>query len=202
MLRYKDDARIGSFRELREHWRNDYQVNDRSLLRPGMQAMMMYRLGVWQTGLRRGIVSAITYRIYRFLHIFVRNCYGIEMYATARIGWRLRIAHQSGIVLHHRLVMGDDCLVRQGVSIGRASNHGGGVRAKPPVLGSRVEVGAGAVIAGGITIGDDVVIGPNAVVLRSVPSGALVTITPARVIRRLPKAEKSPPDEPQKHSIE
>ncbi len=201
MLRYKDDARIGSFRELREHWRNDYRVNG-SFLHPGMQAMMMYRLGVWQTGLRRGFVSAIAYRLYRFLHIFVRNVYGIEIYATARIGWRLRIAHQSGIILHRGLVMGNDCMVRQGVTIGRASNHGGGIRSKPPVIGSRVVVGAGAVIAGGITIGDDVVIGPNALVLRSVPSGALVTTAPARVIRRLPKAEQSPPDEPQKNSIE
>jgi serine O-acetyltransferase len=182
-----------------EYWREDRRVNDHSFLRPGMQAMMVYRFGVWQTSLQRGIASALAYRLYRLAHIFVRNFYGIELYASARIGHRLRIAHQSGIVLHPELVMGDDCLIRQGVSIGRASNHGGGIRARAPVIGNRVEIGAGAVIVGGITIGDDVVIGPNAVVLRSVPSGALVTTTPARVIGRPPrggKEESQPPAPP------
>lgn len=83
--------------------------------------------------------------------------------------------------------MGDDCLIRQGVSIGRASNHGEGVRAKAPVLGNRVEVGANAVIVGGIRIGDDVVIGPNTVVMSNVPSGSIVTCPPARVIPRPPR---------------
>ena len=196
MLRYKEDARIRSVRELFDYWREDRLVNDSSFLRPGMQAMMMYRFGVWQTSLRSGIVSGLAYRLYRLGHIFIRNFYGIELYATARIGHRLRIAHQSGIVLHPRLVMGDDCLVRQGVSIGRASNYGGGIRAQAPVIGNRVEIGAGAVVVGGITIGDDVVIGPNAVVLRSVPSGSLVTTTPARVIGRPPRGrndESQPP---------
>ncbi len=126
MFRYREDARIQSFREMLSLMREDKRVNDRSFLRPGMQAMMMYRFGVWQTSLKRGVASAIAYRLYRFMHIYVRNFYGIELYATAKIGRRLRIAHQSAIVLHPQVVMGDDCLIRQGVSIGRASNHGEG----------------------------------------------------------------------------
>jgi serine O-acetyltransferase len=187
MLRYKDDAPIPSLKELVGYWREDRRVNQ-GFLRPGTQAMMMYRFGVWQRGLMPGIISAVADRIYRLFHVLVRNRYGIEIYATANIGRRLFIAHQSAIVLHRRLVMGDDCIIRQGVTVGLASME---VARKSgwrgPVIGNRVEIGAGAILVGGITIGDDVVIGPNAVVLRSVPSGCLVTTTPARVISRPPR---------------
>lgn len=147
----------------------------------------MYRFGVWREGIQTAALRLPFSLLYHVLRRCIRNFYGIEMYSTARIGRRLRIAHQSGIVLHEEAVLGDDCLIRQGVSIGRASNHGEGVRAKAPVLGSRVEVGANAVIVGGITIGDDVVIGPNTVVMTNVPSDSIVASPPARVIPRPPR---------------
>jgi len=117
MLRYKDGARIRSFRELRAFWREDVKVNQ-GFWRPGAQALMMYRLGVWQMGLRGRVVRVIALRLYRFLHVVVRNYYGIELSATAQIGRRLHIVHQSGIVLHPQLVTGDDCVIRQGVTLG------------------------------------------------------------------------------------
>lgn len=179
-----EESRINSLRELSGYLREDWAVNDRSLFRPGFQAMFMYRFGVWRMSIQRRWMRLPFTALYMLMHIWVRNFYGIELHYSATIGRRLRIAHQSGIVVHWGAVLGDDCLIRQGVSIGRASNHGYGVRAKPPVLGNRVEVGAGAVLAGGITIGDDVVIGPNAVVLSNVPPGSIVAVTPARVIPR------------------
>ncbi|MFO7905270.1 MAG: serine acetyltransferase [Pirellulaceae bacterium] len=189
MLRYAEHARIGSFRELKGFWREDVRVN-KGFWRPGAQALIMYRLGVWQLGLQRGIVRAIASRLYRFLHVFVRNRYGIELYATANIGRRLLIAHQSAIVLDQKLVMGDDCIIRQGVTLGLASRDvARKTDSQGPMIGNRVEIGAGAIVVGAITIGDDVMIGPNAVVLRSVPSGCLVTSTPARVISRPPRGE-------------
>ncbi len=183
--------RIESLRELRDWLRDDWSVNDRSLFRPGFQAMFMYRFGVWRMSIRRRWMRMPFSALYKLMHIWVRNFYGIELHYTATIGRRLRIAHQSGIILHSEAVLGDDCLIRQGVSIGRAANHGEGVHAAAPVLGDRVEVGAGALLAGAITIGDDVVIGPNAVVLSNVPPGSIVAVTPARVIPR-PKSIKKP----------
>lgn len=191
MLKYSDSARIRSFRELRELWREDVKVN-KGFWRPGAQALIMYRLGVWQTGLRGRIPRAIALRLYRFLHVMVRNCYGIEFPATAQVGRRLWIAHQSGIVLHPQLVAGDDCLIRHGVTLGFTSSARGKqiVGQRGPILGSRVEIGAGAMIVGPITIGDDVKIGPNAVVMRSVPAGSVVTAPPARVMSPPPKGSK------------
>jgi serine O-acetyltransferase len=191
MLRYASDARIKSFRELREFWREDIRIN-KGLWRPGAQALIMYRLGVWQMGLQRGIVRSIALRLYRVLHVFVRNRYGIELYASAQIGRRLYIAHQSAIVLHPELVMGDDCLIRHCVTIGFTGSapKGSAKLRRGPTTGDRVEIGVGAVIVGPITIGDDVKIGPNAVVMRSVPRGAVVTAPPARVMSRPPTGEQ------------
>jgi len=181
------EPRIRSLRALWEIIREDWEVNDRSWLRPGCQAMVVYRVSVWRMGLRHRIFRAPLCVICRVLQIFVRNFYGIEIYETSTFGRRLRIAHQNGIVVHQETVIGDDCLIRQGVTISRASNHGGGVRAKAPILGDRVEVGAGAVIVGGIRIGDDVVIGPNAVVMTNVPAGSIVSAPPARILARPPR---------------
>ena len=47
-----------------------------------------------------------------------------------------------------------------------------------PIIGSRVEIGAGAVVIGNVRIGDDCFIGANCVVSFDVPSGAIVR--PAR----------------------
>jgi serine O-acetyltransferase len=190
MVRYVAGARIRSFRELRECWREDIAVNQ-GFWRPGAQALIMYRLGVWQAGLQRGLVRSVASRIYGFLHVVVRNYYGIELPASAHIGRRLYIVHQSAIVIHPQVVMGDDCLIRQGVTLGvigssRVARQGA---RRGPVTGDRVEIGAGAVIMGPITIGDDVKIGPNAVVMRNVPSGAVVAAPPARVMSRPPKTE-------------
>ncbi len=188
MPKYREDARIRSFKELREYIGHDASVNGGCYTCPGMQALIMYRFGVWQRGLQKGLLRSACWGLYILMHIFVRNVYGIEIFSRAQIGRRLKIAHQSGIVLHPKVEMGDDCLIRQGVSIGRASNRGGGIRAQAPKIGNRVDIGAGAVIAGGITIGDDVVIGPNTVVLTNVPDGALVTVTPSRIIGRPPRS--------------
>lgn len=192
MLRYVEDARIRSLRELREYWREDIRVN-KGFWRPGAKALIMYRLGVWQLGLQPGIVKSIASRLYRLLHVFVRNRYGIELHASARIGRRLYISHQSGIVLHPGLVMGDDCMIRHCVTIGYAGSRPRGSKEarRGPTTGDRVEIGVGAVIVGPITIGDDVKIGPNAVVMRSVPAGAVVAAPPARVMSRPPIGEQN-----------
>jgi serine O-acetyltransferase len=122
-----------------------------------------------------------------FFAFFVRNFYGIELYPTAEIGRRLGIVHQHGIVIHKRTVIGDDCLIRQGVTIGIRD-----AEAMPPRLGDRVKVGAGAVLAGPISIGDDVVIGPNTVVMTSVPAGSMVTAPPSRIMTPPPRRPRPP----------
>jgi serine O-acetyltransferase len=182
---------IASFRELCAYVREDYATNNRSARKwtlgtPGFQAILVYRIGVWCNGLRPALLRVPVRMFYQAASLFVRNVYGIELSATTRVGRRLGIVHQHGIVVHQRAVIGDDCLLRQGCTIGAAGEGGDGTR--PPVLGNRVKVGVGAVLAGPITIGDDVNIGPNAVVMTNVASGSIVASPQSRVMTPPPRA--------------
>jgi serine O-acetyltransferase len=144
--------------------------------RPGFRAIAVYRLGYW----RRGLGAPWRQLLYvplRFLQRFVRNHYGIELHPTAKIGRRLDLPHQHGIVVHHFAVIGDDCSIQQGVTLCCAT-----VFEEAPTLGNGVKIGANAVLIGGIKIGDGVTIGPNAVVSMDVPAGATVFAPPPRLI--------------------
>lgn len=182
--------RIDSLKELRAFLKEDINVNDWSWRRPGFQAMVVHRFGVYHLCVKNKAYRWFLNKIYKLIHEFVRNFYGIEIYAETKIGRRLRVAHQSGIIIHQKAIIGDDCLIRQGVSIGRGPNHGGGTADAAPTLGNRVEIGANTVLVGGIKIGDDVVIGPCTVVMRNVPSGSIVASQPGRIMT--PPSAKTP----------
>jgi serine O-acetyltransferase len=152
---------------------------------PGFQAVLFYRIGTWAARLPR-VLGLLPSAIYKVGSTFVRCLYGIELYRSAKIGRRFRIGHQNGIVLHHKVEIGKDCVIRQNVTIGQTM-HG-----RPPKLGDRVDVGAGAVIFGQVTIGNDVRIGPNCVVLTDIPDGATVFVPPPKVLQlRKPKKPTS-----------
>jgi serine O-acetyltransferase len=166
-----------TLRTLLAKMREDWNATGRDPSRPGLHAVLVYRFGFWQRGLPKAL-RLLLFPIYILMYWFVRNMYGIELPATARIGRRFWIAHQSGIVIHLFAEIGDDCLIRQNVTLGAAGEDW----RRGPKLGDRVEVGAGAVIIGGVNIGDDVRVGPNAVVMTNVPAGARVVATPSRII--------------------
>lgn len=148
---------------------------------PGFRAVAVYRFGVWRMGLRPKLFRAPFSAVYRALFRFVRNFYGIELPYSAKVGRRVVIEHCGGIIVHGNSIIGDDCTLRQGVTLG--NRH----RTQPhdaPRLGARVDVGAGAKILGAVAIGDDAQIGANAVVLVDVPSGRTAVGIPARILRR------------------
>jgi serine O-acetyltransferase len=96
------------------------------------------------------------------------------------IGRRFKIEHFGGIIISGDTVLGDDVLIRNGVTVGLRHT---GIRGAP-VIGDRVDIGAGAKILGPIKIGNDVVILANAVVIEDVPSNSLAVGVPARIISR------------------
>lgn len=145
--------------------------------RPGFHTVALHRIAVWQRGLP-GLLRYPVALVYGALYFVTRNLYGIELPRTAIVGRRLLIGHQSGIVVSEIATIGDDCVIRQNVTIGVAQWGDG----PAPTIGDRVEIGAGAVILGDITIGDDVFIGSNAVVTKDVPAGARVVAPEARVV--------------------
>lgn len=114
-----------------------------------------------------------------FLSQRSRRRYGVDIHPATRIGRRFMIDHGTGIVIGQTAVIGDDCLIYQGVTLGMTGKHGG---KRHPTVGNNVMIGAGAIILGNITIGDEVRVAAGAVVIRDVAPHTTVAGNPARVV--------------------
>ncbi|MEM7726987.1 MAG: serine O-acetyltransferase [Cyanobacteria bacterium P01_A01_bin.45] len=162
-----------------EQIREDWIVHGRDWTKPGFRAVAVARFGVWRMKVSPKLLRAPLSILYRMLFRKIRNGYGIELPYSVNLGQRVIVEHQGGIVIHGDCTIGDDCIIRQGVTLGNRYLD------RPfdaPKLGKHVNVGAGAKIFGSVTVGDGANIGANAVVLRDVPSGATAVGIPARII--------------------
>lgn len=139
---------------------------------PGVHALVLHRFAhaAWSRGLRW---------LGRFISHLGRWLTGIEIHPGAVIGRRVFIDHGMGVVIGETAVIGDECTLYQGVTLGGTSLHQG---KRHPTLGRGVIVGAGAKVLGPFTVGDGAKIGSNAVVVKEVPAGATAVGNPARVI--------------------
>jgi serine O-acetyltransferase len=106
---------------------------------------------------------------------------GIQIGYHTKIGKGLLIVHYGDIAVNNDTVIGDNCTISHGATIG--ISHRGSKRGCP-TLGNRVWVGANAVIVGNITIGDDVLIAPLSYVNFDVPSHSIVIGNPGKIIPR------------------
>jgi serine O-acetyltransferase len=161
--------------------REDWRTHERDIWRQGVWVMVTYRFGRWRyrvPGVWRKPLSFL----YKLLKIWTQITTGIDLPCEATVGRRLTIEHFGGIVVSGDTVIGDDVVIRNGVTIGlkRTGERGA------PVIGNGVDIGAGAKILGAVRIGDGAVIGANAVVLTDVPPHALAVGVPARIILRQP----------------
>ena len=139
---------------------------------PGVHAVLIHRLShrLWNGGLRWPA---------RMLSSLARWGTGIEIHPGAQLGRRLFIDHGMGVVIGETAVIGDDCTLYHGVTLGGTSWKKG---KRHPTVGNGVVVGAGAKILGPIVIGDGARIGSNSVVLKSVAPGATVVGIPGHVV--------------------
>ncbi len=113
-----------------------------------------------------------------FYVLLVHWLMGIELDYKSQIGPGLALHHGTGVVVHQTAVIGANCILRHGVTLGERRSGGG-----CPVLGDRVDTGVHAIILGPIHIGDGATIGAGSVVLHDVPPGAVVAGNPAKIIR-------------------
>lgn len=172
-----DPSRFGW---LMSSWREDLVANRGQLLGPGFQALAVYRFGMWSNR-QKGVFRWLASKVYTLAFLFIRNVYGIELPQSAVIGRRLWLPHAVGVVISGEVQIGDDCMIRQNVTIGRFGF--GRTRETPvPKLGNNVMVGPGAVIVGGVSVGDGARIGPNAVVMTDVPTGASAFVRSAGLL--------------------
>jgi serine O-acetyltransferase len=167
------------FDNLREDWR----THGRTALRQGLWVMCVYRFGRWRYTIRWRWLRMPFSFLYKVLKVISEILTGIELPCEVTLGRRFRIEHFGGIIISGDAVFGDDCVIRNGVTVGlKHTGHRGS-----PTLGDRVDIGAGAKILGPIHIGNDVSIGANAVVLTDVPPNCVAVGIPARVLPRKKK---------------
>lgn len=121
------------------------------------------------------------YFVARFISQFARFVTGIEIHPGAQIGKGLFIDHGMGVVIGETTVIGDNCTLYQGVTLGGTGKEKG---KRHPTLGNNVMVGSGAKVLGPFTVGDNSKIAANAVVLSEVPENSTCVGVPARVVRR------------------
>jgi serine O-acetyltransferase len=117
---------------------------------------------------------------------FLRFAFATVLPYTASIGRNTLLNWNGlGIVIHHRAVIGDNCTIGQGVTIGGRSGY-----EAVPVLGNNVLVGVGAKLLGPIKIGDNATIGANAVVIKDVPAHATAVGVPAKILKTVTEEGK------------
>lgn len=104
---------------------------------------------------------------------------GISIPSSAKIGHSFYIGHFGGIIINAKAIIGNNCNISQGVTIGVSGNED---QRGVPVLGDDIYIGANAVIAGKINIGNNVLIGACSLVNTSVADNAVVLGVPAIVI--------------------
>lgn len=96
---------------------------------------------------------------------------GIEIHPGASLGERLVIDHGMGVVIGETAVVGNDCVIFHGVTLGGTKFD---MTKRHPTIGNNVLIGTGAKILGPITIGDNARVGANAVVTKSVGNDQIV----------------------------
>jgi serine O-acetyltransferase len=156
--------------------REDYHTHGEDWTKPGFQAVAVHRFGCWKKTIKSKLVRAPLTVLADSMRVFVRNVYGIELPFEASLGRRVIVEHQHGIVVHGNSIIGDDCIIRQGVTLGIRNMSD--IHAAP-ILGNGVDIGAGAKILGSVQVGNGAKIGANAVVLKDIPANATATGVPA-----------------------
>lgn len=147
---------------------------------PGFHAVLIHRVShaCWNAGLKW---------LARFISHLSRWLTGIEIHPGAQIGRRFFIDHGMGVVIGETAVIGDDCTLYHGVTLGGTTWNKG---KRHPTLHDGVVIGAGAKVLGPIEIGAGARVGSNSVVLKPVPAGATVVGIPGHVIDMKARADK------------
>lgn len=103
---------------------------------------------------------------------------------TAKIGKNAYFPHRAiGVVIHEKAIIGDNARIQANVVIGGKGQSG------LPLIGNNVQIGANAVIVGGVEVGDNAIVGAGAVVLKDIPAACVACGVPATIIKKLEQEE-------------
>lgn len=152
------------------------------ILCPGLWAILAYRIThhalvvVRPRALGR-ILSLLLQVLQRVIVAFT----GIDIDPRAHIGPGLMIPH-GGFIVMGPVRVGRHCTIFQGTTLGLSTTEEDTSKWATPILGDRVWVGPGAVVAGGIRIGSDAALSANSLVVRDAPPRAVMVGVPARMV--------------------
>ena len=157
--------------------RNPWEV---FFMYPGFKAVLRHR---------------IAHKLYNKGHKFLatrisnttRRKYGIEIHPAAKIGNGVFIDHGMGVVIGETTIIGDDCTLYQGVTLGGTGKEHG---KRHPTIGNNVMISSGAKVLGPFKVGDNSRIAAGAVVLKDVPMNAIVGGVPAKIISYKTKSKQ------------
>lgn len=155
------------------------------LLYQGIHALIWHRFAHWFYRHKMFFIARLISQIARFFTL-------IEIHPGARLGHGILIDHGSGVVIGETAVVGDNCTIYQGVTLGGVGTRKG---KRHPTLGNNVMVGAGAKILGAFEVGDNCSIAANAVLLKPLEDNVTAVGIPARPIKKdgvsLPKQRET-----------
>lgn len=140
----------------------------------GVKAIRYYRIAHW-------FYKKKHYFIARFLSQHARKVTGIEIHPAAVIGKGVFIDHGMGVVIGETTVVGDNCTIYQGVTLGGTGKDKG---KRHPTIGNNVVIGCGAKVLGPFKVGDNSKIAANAVVLSEIPENCTVVGVPGRIVKK------------------
>ena len=141
---------------------------------PSMRAMLHHRIA-------HELYSLNVPLIPRIISEMAHGNTGIDIHPGATIGEFFFIDHGTGVVIGETSVVGRNCRLYQGVTLGALSfpRNSDGTLTKGiprhPMLGDNVTVYAGATILGRVRIGDGAVIGGNVWITEDVPAHAHIS---------------------------
>ena len=147
---------------------------------PGVHALLLHRLAHFLWSIKLKLIARI------FSHL-ARILTGIEIHPGAQIGRRFFIDHGMGIVIGETAIIGDDCTLYHGVTLGGTTWKKG---KRHPTLKDNVVIGAGAKVLGPITLGNNSKVGSNAVVVTDIPNDSTAVGIPAKIIKSGEKLKK------------
>ena len=155
------------------------------LLYQGVHALIWHRFAHWFYKHKMFFAARLISQIARFFTL-------IEIHPGAQLGHGILIDHGCGVVIGETTVVGDNCTIYQGVTLGGVGLNKG---KRHPTLGSNVTVGAGAKILGSFEVGDNCTIAANAVLLKPLQDNVTAVGVPARAVKidgvPIPKKEKN-----------
>lgn len=145
-----------------------------ALTHPGFLACMLFRVQdmLFRSNFRR---------FASFIRLLNNAWTGADILPGCNVGGGLVLHHPVGVVVGHGVVIGENCTVLQGTTLGERHVTGHGAHLYP-IIGNGVAIGAGATVLGPVRLGDGCVIGANSVVLDDVPANSLAVGQPARII--------------------